>query len=63
MQLTISVLDITIILIAHRLDTVKKCNIIYKLDKGEIVGQGSFDELIFPNLLDFLIPSIICIVW
>ena len=28
--------DITIILIAHRLDTVKNCNIIFKLDKGRL---------------------------
>ncbi len=38
--------DITIILIAHRLNTVKNCDIIYKLEKGKIVDQGSFDELI-----------------
>ena len=38
--------DITIILIAHRLNTVKKCDIIFKLEKGKIVGQGTFDELI-----------------
>ena len=36
----------TIILIAHRLNTLKHCNIIYKLDKGELVDQGTFDELI-----------------
>lgn len=31
--------DITIILIAHRLNTVKNCNIIFKLEKGEVVEQ------------------------
>ncbi|MDB3947451.1 ABC transporter ATP-binding protein/permease [Candidatus Pelagibacter sp.] len=31
--------DITIILIAHRLNTVKDCNIIFKLEKGEVVEQ------------------------
>ena len=41
--------DITIILIAHRLNTLKNCNIIFKLEKGHIVGQGSFDELINGN--------------
>ena len=35
----------TIILIAHRLATVKKCNIIYILENGRILDQGSFDEL------------------
>ena len=38
--------DITIILIAHRLNTVKNCDIIFKLDKGKIVEQGTFDEII-----------------
>ena len=38
--------DITIILIAHRLNTVKNCDIIFKLDKGKVVDQGTFDEII-----------------
>ena len=38
--------DITIILIAHRLNTVKNCNIIFKLEKGRLVGKGTYDELI-----------------
>ena len=38
--------DITIILIAHRLNTVKNCDIIYKLDKGKLISQGTFDEVI-----------------
>lgn len=37
--------DITIILIAHRLSTVKSCDIIFKLEKGQLVGQGTFDEI------------------
>ena len=37
--------DITIILIAHRLSTVKYCDIIFKLDKGQIIAKGSFDEV------------------
>lgn len=41
--------DITIILIAHRLNTVKNCDIIYKLEKGELIGQGTFEELINGN--------------
>ena len=41
--------DITIILIAHRLNTVKNCDVIYKLDKGQIVDQGTFDQLIGKN--------------
>ena len=38
--------EVTIILIAHRLNTVKNCDIIFKLENGRLVGQGSFDELI-----------------
>lgn len=30
----------TILIVAHRLSTVEHCNIIYKLEKGEIVSQG-----------------------
>jgi ABC-type multidrug transport system fused ATPase/permease subunit len=36
---------ITIILIAHRLSTVKNCDIIYLIDKGQIKDQGTFKEL------------------
>ena len=39
----------TIILIAHRLNTVKECDVIYVLNKGEIVGQGSYQELYQSN--------------
>jgi ABC-type branched-subunit amino acid transport system ATPase component len=41
--------DITIILIAHRLNTVRNCDIIYQLDKGQIISQGTFDKLIGGN--------------
>ena len=37
--------DITIILIAHRLNTVKNCNIIFQLDKGKLKNKGTFEEL------------------
>ena len=35
----------TIIMIAHRLSTVKKCDKIFLLDNGELKGKGSFEEL------------------
>jgi ATP-binding cassette, subfamily B, bacterial PglK len=37
--------DKTIILVAHRLSTVRPCNRIFVLDKGQVVEQGSWDEL------------------
>ncbi len=39
----------TIIIIAHRLKTVQKCDQIFYLDKGELVGQGTYEELIKNN--------------
>ena len=41
--------DITIILIAHRLSTVKKCDIIFFLEKGELKNKGTFEELLKIN--------------
>jgi ABC-type multidrug transport system fused ATPase/permease subunit len=40
---------ITIIIIAHRLSTLKKCNKIFLLEKGEINAQGTYEELIKSN--------------
>jgi len=40
----------TIIMIAHRLKTVQKCDIIYMMDKGKIIAQGTYQELIKNNL-------------
>ena len=36
---------ITIILIAHRLSTVKACDTIFFLEKGELKAQGRYEEL------------------
>ena len=41
--------DITIIIIAHRLSTVKKCDQIFLLEKGLLKNQGTFEELIKVN--------------
>ena len=41
--------DITIIMIAHRLSTVKECDIIFLLEKGELKAQGTFEKLIEIN--------------
>jgi ABC-type multidrug transport system fused ATPase/permease subunit len=37
--------NVTIIHIAHRLDSLKNCNKIYLLSEGKIEDQGSYDEL------------------
>lgn len=39
----------TLIVVAHRLSTVRDCEVLYLLDKGKIVAQGSYDELIRQN--------------
>jgi ABC-type multidrug transport system fused ATPase/permease subunit len=41
--------DITVIMIAHRLSTVKECDTIFFLEKGEIKGHGDFKTLIKTN--------------
>jgi ABC-type multidrug transport system fused ATPase/permease subunit len=37
--------EITIVLIAHRLSTVKACDFIFLLDKGRLKAQGTYAEL------------------
>lgn len=39
----------TIIMIAHRLKTVQKCDQIFFIDRGELADQGSYEELIERN--------------
>ena len=39
----------TIIMIAHRLATVKACNCIYLLEQGKVVDQGTYQELVQKN--------------
>ena len=43
--------ELTIILIAHRLNTVKNCDKIFLLEKGELKDEGTFDELFNKNLI------------
>jgi len=31
-------------IIAHRLTTVKDCDVIYLMENGQIIGQGTYDE-------------------
>ncbi|MDC0992230.1 ATP-binding cassette domain-containing protein, partial [Gammaproteobacteria bacterium] len=39
----------TIIMIAHRLSTVKNCNEIFLLDHGELLDKGSYENLFKTN--------------
>jgi ATP-binding cassette, subfamily B, bacterial PglK len=41
--------DITIILIAHRLSTVRQCDQIYLLERGEVKAGGTYEELAASN--------------
>jgi ABC-type multidrug transport system fused ATPase/permease subunit len=36
----------TTILVAHRLTTVKRCDVIFVFERGRIVASGSYDELV-----------------
>jgi ABC-type multidrug transport system fused ATPase/permease subunit len=37
--------DVTVIMIAHRLSTVRKADLVVYINEGEIIAQGSFDEI------------------
>ncbi len=41
--------DLTTIIIAHRLSTVKHANCIYILDEGKVIAKGTYDSLIDSN--------------
>lgn len=41
--------DKTVILIAHRLSTVKSCDTIFLMERGRLLAQGSYDELLAGN--------------
>lgn len=38
--------NLTMILVAHRLTTVRRCDLVVQLENGAIVAQGTYDELI-----------------
>ena len=38
--------DLTVILIAHRLTTVRRCDVIVELAGGRVVAQGTYDQLL-----------------
>lgn len=39
----------TLIIIAHRLTTIQGCDVIYVMEKGSIMGEGTYEELIKSN--------------
>lgn len=41
--------DLTIVIVAHRLSTLRHCSRIIRLDGGRIVAEGSFAEVIGPG--------------
>ncbi len=41
----------TVIMIAHRLTTVMNCDMLYFMDKGKIIDQGTYQELLERNKL------------
>ena len=38
--------NVTIIIVAHRLNTVKNCDTVFVLDKGKLIDQGKFKDLL-----------------
>jgi ATP-binding cassette, subfamily B, bacterial PglK len=41
--------DRTVILIAHRLSTVRDCDTIFLMDRGRVAASGTYDELVANN--------------
>jgi ATP-binding cassette subfamily B protein len=38
--------ELTIILVAHRLSSVRRCDLIVEIDNGKIVAQGTYQQLL-----------------
>ncbi len=41
----------TLIIIAHRLTTVKNCDQVYMMERGRIIASGTYDSLLAGNKL------------
>jgi ABC-type multidrug transport system fused ATPase/permease subunit len=43
--------DVTVVVIAHRLSTVRKADVVFYLDEGKLIAKGTFEEVraIVPN--------------
>jgi ATP-binding cassette subfamily C protein len=42
--------DKTMIMIAHRLSTVKNCEHLYLMQQGKIIGSGTYNELLSQSI-------------
>lgn len=40
----------TVIIVAHRIQTIKSCDLIFIVDSGRVVAQGSYDDLLSNNI-------------
>jgi ATP-binding cassette subfamily B protein len=54
-QLVMSAIDalnrqLTIVLVAHRLSTVRRCDLIIELEGGRVVAQGTYEQLLETSL-------------
>ncbi len=38
--------SLTIIIVTHRLSTIKNCDVIYEFEEGKVISQGTYDELL-----------------
>jgi ABC-type multidrug transport system fused ATPase/permease subunit len=38
--------DLTIIMVAHRISTLRRCDKIFRMDKGEVVEEGVYEEMV-----------------
>ena len=48
-SITNEFINLTMIVIAHRLNTVRMCNCIHLLNNGEIVSSGSYEQLMLSS--------------
>ena len=39
----------TVVVVAHRLSTVRRCDCLFFLEKGKVSGQGTFEDLVSEN--------------
>jgi ATP-binding cassette subfamily B protein len=44
--------DYTVLIIAHRLTTLKDCSLIVKLNKGQIEAVGSYEQIVLPLIVN-----------